>query len=182
MPVPAQTTQATAGTSLSPAPLNGVEQTLRDIKNPVSWLTLGADFRARNEYFDNILTLNPHNPLHEQDYFRFRARVWASVTPFDDVTFNARLADEAREWTRPAGYTAFAGRSGLDLRDGIFDNLNVQWRNVLQQPATLTFGRQDIFPGGRMADGGRNSVRWLLDLLPGRGEVHVRTQRPTHHD
>ena len=144
---PAQTNQGAAGVSAPTPQVNGVERTLQDIKKPVSWLTWGADFRARNEYFDNLLTLNPYHPLHEQDYFRFRGRVWASVTPFEDLSLNARLANEAREWMRPAGYTGFAGQSGMDWRDGIFDNLNVQWRHILAQPASLTVGRQDVFLG-----------------------------------
>ena len=39
--------------------------------------------------------------LHEQDYFRFRARVWTTITPVDDVSLFARLATEPREWMEP---------------------------------------------------------------------------------
>ena len=144
--VVAQTVQSPPSTP-SPIEVSQFDQLLNQIKNPVSWLTWGADLRVRNEYFDNALTLNPHNPLHLQDYFRIRSRIWASVTPWQDLSFNVRLANESREWLKPAGYTTFVGHSGLDLRDGIFDNLNVQWRNVLSQPATVTVGRQDIFLG-----------------------------------
>ena len=77
----AQTAQTTDET-LSP-----VEQSIHDIKNPLSWMTWGGDIRVRNEYFNNGLSLT-ENPkittgfpvpafgqVHEQDYFRFRGRL-----------------------------------------------------------------------------------------------------------
>jgi hypothetical protein len=137
----------TAATAPPPQPLSPTEQTINEIKNPVSWFNWGADFRARNEYFDNILTLTPSNPLHEQDYFRFRARLWGSITPVENLSLNARLATEPREWMRPAGYTPFRGQSGWDWTEGTIDNLNVQWRKILDQPANLIVGRQDILLG-----------------------------------
>lgn len=177
----AQTTQGTASTSAPPPQLSGIEQTIQDLKNPAPWLNWGADFRIRNEYFDNILTLNPYRALHEQDYFRFRARVWASLTPFEDLSFNARLADEAREWLKPAGYTTYAGHSGLDMRDGIFDNLNVQWRHVLQLPATLTVGRQDIFlgDGWLVGDGTPFDGSWTYFLDAARFTYELKDQHTT---
>ena len=159
--------QQLQSTVANPPPvLSPFEQSIQEIKNPVPWLSWGGDLRVRNEYFDNILSLSPHRKqspsasLHEQDYWRFRGRIWASITPVKDISLNVRLANESREWMKPAGYTPYSGHSGLDLRDGIFDTLNLQWRNVLQQPATLTVGRQDIFLG----DG------WLVgDGTPGDG-------------
>src|ERR1019366_3352905 len=95
----AQTTQPSAAASAPPPPaLSSTEQAIKDLKNPVSWMNWGADLRLRNEYFDNLLTLSSHNPIHEQDYFRFRGRVWAGFTPLDDLSVNIRLATEAREW------------------------------------------------------------------------------------
>ena len=120
---------------------------LQQIKQPVSWMNWGGDLRVRNEYFNNLLTLNPNKPLHEQDYFRFRARVWTSLTPMEDLSLNARLSTEPRQWMKPAGYSPYKGRTGLDWTEGLIDGLNVQWKNILQQPATLTLGRQDLFLG-----------------------------------
>lgn len=168
-------------------PSSSVEQSIQDIKQPVPWLSWGTDLRIRDEYFDNILTLTPHrsqNPgaaLHEQDYLRFRARLWASITPFPDLSFNVRLANESREWLRPAGYTVFAGHSGLDLRDGIFDNLNVQWRNILQQPAALTVGRQDIFlgDGWLVGDGTPFDGSWTYFLDAARFTYEFKEQHTT---
>ena len=56
----AQTTQPAAKAS-APAPakpaLSQTEQAIQDIKNPVPWLSWGADLRLRNEYFNNAQTL-----------------------------------------------------------------------------------------------------------------------------
>ena len=122
---------------------------IQKIKQPVPWMNWGGDLRVRNEYFNDLLTLNPNDSknLHEQDYFRIRARVWTSITPVDDVSLNVRLATEPREWMRPAGYSPDKGHSGLDWTEGIFDQLNVQWKNILRQPANITVGRQDILLG-----------------------------------
>jgi hypothetical protein len=144
-----QTNQATA--TETPA-LNSTEQTIQDIKNPTPWLTWGGDFRVRNEYFDDMLTLSPKNKLHEQDMIRFRARIWTSIMPVEDLSLNVRLADEVREWMKPAGYTGMktsstTGREGLDWREGIFDSLNVAYKNIAGLPAAITVGRQDYVPG-----------------------------------
>jgi hypothetical protein len=147
----AQTTQTAAATpapaAAAPPALSSTEQTIKDIKNPVSWMTWGADLRLRNEYFYDLITLNPRANLNEQDYFRFRGRVWTSIMPLEDVSFNARLASEPREWMKPAGYSVYKGHSGLDATEGIVDNLNVRWTNILTLPLSTTVGRQDIFLG-----------------------------------
>jgi hypothetical protein len=195
---PAQTTQPSATASAPPVPApSAAEQMIKDMKNPVSWLSWGGDFRIRNEYFDNALTLtpqqapdtkhpasgtNPTGALHEQDYFRIRGRVWASIKPFEDLSFNARLANESREWMKPAGYTLpFGGHSGLDLRDGIFDNLNVQWRNILNQPVTATVGRQDIFlgDGWLVGDGTPFDGSWTYYLDSARVTIDLKDQHTT---
>ncbi len=166
----AQTAQTPAAAP-PPAQLSATEQMIKDIKNPTSWLNWGADFRARNEYFNNLLTLNRDNPLHEQDYFRFRARLWATVTPVEDLSFAVRLAAEPREWMKEAGYTPMRktptdGRTGLDMREGIIDNLWIEYKNIADLPLTVKVGRQDIIPN-------RDSLAgdgWLLsDGTPGDG-------------
>jgi len=148
----AQSAATSAGKAAAPAPLSPIEQSIKDLKHPVDWLTWGTDLRIRNEYFDDLLTLSPKNKKHEQDYFRVRARLWASITPIEDLSLNARLATEPREWMRPNGYTSYRtpldkGHTGLDMTEGVVDNLNVEWRNILGQPAKLIVGRQDIMIG-----------------------------------
>src|ERR1017187_10357822 len=128
----AQTVQTTtaAAPAAPPPELSSTEQLLKDIKNPLSWMNWGAGLRLRNEYFDNLLTLNPHAKLHEQDYFRFRGRVWTTITPMEDLSLNARLAAESREWMKPAGYSPVKGKVGPDYSEGVIDNLNVEWKSA----------------------------------------------------
>jgi hypothetical protein len=47
----AQTNQTTAAAAAPPPPpqLSSTEQTIKNIKNPVSWMNWGADLRIRNE-------------------------------------------------------------------------------------------------------------------------------------
>ena len=124
-----------------------VEQFIRDTKAPLSWLSWGADVRVRNEYFDNVISLTSAHPLSEQDVIRFRARLWTAVTPVTNVTINARLAAEPREWLKPAFVGSYRGQTGMEWRYGIADSLNVRWTNVLSQPLSITAGRQDIMLG-----------------------------------
>ncbi len=184
---PAQTAQTTA----APPALSSTEQMINDIKNPAPWMNWGGDFRVRDESFDNILTLTPHpgtgpgqNPgatLHQQDYLRFRARVWTTITPMEDLNFNARLTDEAREWLKPAGYTPYRGQSGLDLREGIIDSLNVQWKNIAQQPAKVVVGRQDVFlgDGWLTGDGTPQDGSWTYFLDAARLTYELKDQHTT---
>ncbi|HOX55808.1 MAG TPA: alginate export family protein [Candidatus Paceibacterota bacterium] len=184
----AQTTQATAKAPESAPPtLSSTEQAIHDIKNPTSWLNWGGDFRVRNEYFDNLLTLSRNNPLHEQDYFRFRARLWATVTPLEDLSFSARLAAEPREWMKPAGYTPMSGRQGLDMREGIIDNLWVQYANIAGLPATIKVGRQDVIPGRDslagdgwlLSDGTPSDGSWTYYFDAARFKYELKEQKTT---
>jgi hypothetical protein len=149
----AQTAAPTAGAPLAATPLSPIEQTIQDIKNPFSWLTWGGDFRVRNEYFNNALSLGsgpssePFAGVHSQDYFRYRGRLWTSLEPTEDLSFNVRLAAEPREFMEPSTMDTYFEKSGMQWRYGIIDNLNVKWKQPLDQPVTLTVGRQDIFLG-----------------------------------
>ena len=137
-PSPSATAEASSP-KLSP-----LEQSIQDIKHPVSWLTWGADLRLRNEYYNNAVTHNDTTPLHEQDYFRFRGRIWTAITPIDDLSLNVRLTAEPRNYLDPSDSGVFKNQTGMLWNYGIFDQLNVQWRNVICLPLTLTVGRQDI--------------------------------------
>ena len=126
---------------------DGVEAFIAKAKKPVDWASWGADFRARDEYYDNIVSLSDDDPLHEQNVIRLRPRLWAAVTPLPDVSLNTRLTGEARNWTRDSFVGAYHGKEGMEWRYGIFDNMNAKFTNVLAQPLTITAGRQDIFLG-----------------------------------
>jgi hypothetical protein len=155
----AQTNQTTAtAPAAAPLAMNSTEQMIQDIKNPFSWLNWGADLRLRNEYFNNAFSLtsdqhlgesgsSPFASVHSQDYFRFRGRLWTSITPIEDLSLNARLAAEPRDFMEPGFSDTYFEQSGMQWRYGIIDNLNVQWKKPLALPATLTVGRQDIFLG-----------------------------------
>ena len=170
-------TQGAPGASPAPA-LSPTEQTIYDIKNPFPWMTWGGDFRIRNEYFNDLLTLNPNNRLHEQDYFRFRGRLFTSITPVDDVSLNARLAAEPREWMLPAGYTSYKGNEGMAWYYGIFDAMNVKWNNVASLPMTITVGRQDLFlgDGWLVAEGTPYDGSWTTYIDSARATYNFKEQ------
>jgi hypothetical protein len=145
----AQTSQSTASSTAVP-----VKSTLDQIKNPVLWLTWGGDLRVRNEYFDNALSLTSDRavsplfaPVHEQDYLRFRGRLWTSIAPVEGLSLNVRLTAEPRDFLKTSTMDTFFGNQGMQWRYGILDTLNVQWKKTLNLPVTLTVGRQDIFLG-----------------------------------
>jgi len=156
----AQTTPAAAAAS---QPASPVENWIKDAKNPVSWLTWGGDLRIRNEYYDNIVSLSGGVALHEQDVIRYRGRVWASAVPIQDISLNVRVSAEPREWMKPAFVSAYKGETGMEWRYGVFDVLNLKWTNILQQPLSLTAGRQDVMFG--------DYYDWwlVLDGTPGDG-------------
>lgn len=151
---PAQTTQPAATNPGSTSGLSPIESTLDEVKNPAPWLSWGGDLRIRNEYFDNALSLTTERsvsplfaPVHEQDYFRFRGRLWTSVTPTEGISLNVRLAAEPRDFLKSSTMDTFFEEQGMQWRYGILDTLNLQWRKPLDLPVSVTVGRQDLFLG-----------------------------------
>ncbi len=133
--------------------------------------TWGADVRVRNEYFNNAQSLNEHGVRHEFDYFRFRERIWASLSPtaLTNLSLNARFSGEQREWMKDSTAGAFLGREGFEERYGILDNAYVKYSNIADQPLTLTAGRQDILLGDYynwwlVADGTPGDGSWTFFL------------------
>lgn len=155
--LPGHTQSASISAPALPAPLtaekpaapkpSATQQWIQNVKNPTPWLSWGGDLRIRNEYYDNLISLGNDLPYHEQDVIRFRARLWTAVTPVTNVTVNARLAAEPREWLKPAFVGSYKNQTGMEWRYGIADNLNVKWGNVFEQPLTIVAGRQDIVLG-----------------------------------
>jgi len=157
-------TPSTAGATNPP--VNAFDRWALEMKNPVSWFNWGGDLRIRNEYFNNALTLNDAAVRHEQDYFRFRERIWASVIPATNLSVNARFSGEQREWMKPAYASQFNFREGFEERYGILDSANFKWSNIGDVPLTLTAGRQDMFfgDGWLVADGTPDDGSWTLFL------------------
>jgi hypothetical protein len=145
-PAPGPVQPAPANAPAAPAS-SPFEEWSQRVKHPVDWLTWGMDLRARDEYYNQIVSLVDTDPLAEQNVLRFRGRIWTAITPVTNLTFNARLAAEPRYWTRPAFVNAYRGQEGMEWRYGIFDNLNIKWNQILDQPLSLSAGRQDIALG-----------------------------------
>ena len=148
-PAEASSVMPVAATLAAP-PATAFDNWADEVKNPVGWFSWGGDIRVRNEYFNNAVSLGsgpssgPFAPVHEQDYFRFRGRVWASFFPTNDLTVNVRLAAEPREFMKTSTFDTYFDGTGMQWRYGIIDTLNVQWKQPLDLPATVTVGRQDI--------------------------------------
>jgi hypothetical protein len=163
--------------------LSPTERWIKNVKDPAPWVSWGADLRLRNEYYDNaeVRYSVSGNPLKEQDYFRFRARLWASVKPIEDLSLNVRLATEPREWMRPASYSPFKGHPGLDMTEGMFDNANIQWKNPFGLPAKLTVGRQDLLlgDGWLFGDGTPYDGSWTYYLDAARLTYELAAQKTT---
>jgi hypothetical protein len=119
------------------------------------WLSLGGDFRIREEYYDNAVTLNSSAPNHENNYQRYRWRFGGFVQPIKGLEFNFRISSEPRSYSKPDQFD-----DGLHGDEILFDNLNVTLRNPGGKPITLVIGRQDIAIGNG----------WLvMDGTPGDG-------------
>lgn len=166
----AQTTTA-AGASPAAPPPSAFQEWVKQTKNPTDWLTWGADLRVRDEYYNNSVTLTKSDPgnLNEQNVIRTRARLWTSVTPLTNVSLNARLSAEVRDWTKPSFVGAYRGQTGMEWRYGILDNLNVKMNNLFDQPISVTAGRQDVSFGDfwnwwLVADGTPGDGSWTFFL------------------
>ena len=133
------------------------------------WFELGADLRLRL-YVQKNQKLDKHD--HKSNdwlWHRHRARVWAKISPLEDLSFNIRLMSEPRFWCAPEF------KDSVTHDEAMFDQLNVQWRNAFDLPLTFTLGRQDFSFGegwtlhdGTPLDGGRSTffdaARATLDL------------------
>jgi hypothetical protein len=163
-------TNAPAPAAAPPAPEpSRYDKWEKDVKNPSPHFTWGADLRLRNEYLNNAVSLDINGARHEQDYFRFRERIWASVLPATNMSVNARLAAEQREWMRPSLTSANGNHSGYEGRYGIVDNVNAKWNNIGGTPLSVTAGRQDIQFGEPLnwwlvADGTPGDGSWTFFL------------------
>ncbi len=115
-----------------------------------SKIRAGGDFRLREEHFDNIpIIADPPGVTRggENDYFRFRTRLWAEGDPMENVTLRARVANEFRYWNRP-DMDDKPQRSSWDFPDEwVFDNLYLDVRDLLDKKLDLRIGRQDMIYG-----------------------------------
>ena len=135
----------------------------------VPWLEMGADLRLRSIY-DQGRTLQRRASGHDRFWHRWRGRVWAKVTPLENLEFNIRVVAEPRYYCRPDNL-----ERQLIRHEALFDRLNVKVKNVFGLPVTATVGRQDMKLGngwlvneGTPRDGSRtihfDAVRLTAEL------------------
>ena len=137
-------TVITADAATAPA-----KDPLDQIKQPTDWFKWGADARLRLEGFNNAITLNEQAAGHEWDFFRYRTRVWASISPIPEFSANIRLMWEGRHWQNPVrdeGDSVAATKPEWDNGQLEFDNLNFKL-TLAPLNTTFTVGRQDIILG-----------------------------------
>lgn len=112
-------------------------------QHPVAWMSWGAELRLREEYYNNAGTLSRQKPEPEYNYQRYRTRVWTAVSPWKNLDLNARMTWEFRSYLKPDS------QRGATLDEFIFDDLNLKFKQVFDQPLTLTVGRQNLTFGNR---------------------------------
>lgn len=133
---------------------------------------VGGDFRLRQEAYDYIPVRDGgYARGGENDYFRFRTRLWFELKPAEFISFHTRLLNEVFQHVAPSNSKKSRWPDEL-----VFDQLNVAF-HLLDGDMKWVLGRQDImFPGhhrllgeGTPKDGSRSvymdgvSGRWLLN-------------------
>jgi len=108
----------------------------------------GADLRIRQEVIGNLQQRNGAH-MHDQNYIRYRPRVWGAVKN-EDFKLYVRAADEMRSYTYPHVPNS-------QWPDEIFlDNLYLDLYNLFNDRVDLRIGRQDFFgPNGPLYGAGR---------------------------
>lgn len=123
----------------------------------------GGDERDRWEFFNRIpsrVDVPAYSRNGENDYFRFRTRVWAECDVLTQATVRARIANESRAWIYP-DMSQKPQRSTSEWPDEwVFDNLYLETRDLFDKTLDLRVGRQDLNYG---------NGRVLLDGTPGDG-------------
>lgn len=140
----------------------------------------GADERARWEYFDHIpskVDVPVYSRNGENDYFRFRTRIWSEIDLLPTVTARARIVNESRSWLYP-DMSSKPQRSTAEWPDEwVFDNLYLEARDLLDKHVDLRIGRQELIYGngrvmfdGTPGDGSRtlyfNAVKASVKSIP----------------
>lgn len=96
--------------STNTPPLSAFERFVADSKNPASWLSLGADWRTRNEYMPNTFmakvpptAVNSAGIPFNYDQWRNRMRVWGDIKPLSTFDIGFRIDWENRYVPIPDG-------------------------------------------------------------------------------
>jgi hypothetical protein len=113
-----------------------------------SAIRYGADERIREEYFDSLpVKSGAYTRGGENNYFRFRTRVWGEMDLMENVTLRGRLANEFRIWDKP-DMSARPQASNWEFPDEVvFDTLYLEARDLLDKKLDVRIGRQDLIYG-----------------------------------
>ena len=110
----------------------------------------GGDIRIRETVFDNIpIIADPPGVTRggENNFFRFRTRLWGEVAPVENLSLRVRAVNEFRLWHKPDEPSSLQ-RSNYDFPDEVvFDNLYLDVKNLLGDKLDLRIGRQDMIYG-----------------------------------
>lgn len=150
---------------------------------PAQGFRFGADERVRQEYFDHIPLKSGNNAFARQgenNYFRFRTRLWAEQDVTPDSTLRVRAVNELRSWNHP-DVSLRPQRSTAEWpEEWVFDNLYLDLRKLAGGSLDLRIGRQDLNYGagnviaeGTPGDGSRtmyfNAIKATWKGIPGTG-------------
>ncbi len=142
-------------------PATGAETAATNTFSRLEW-KFGGDFRAREEWLFDVPTAL--GPAADQDYYRFRTRIFTEVADPENWAFRLRLANEVFEYKKPKNSERYHFPDQL-----LVDNLYFELRNLWGDRFNARIGRQDLnlgsdrlFGDGTPADGSRT---WFLDML-----------------
>lgn len=123
----------------------------------------GADERVREEYFDHVpskVDSAAYARGGENNYLRFRTRLWAEQKAGSNLTFRVRTVNEVRSWFYP-DVSSRPQRSTSEWPDEwVLDNLYLEVANLFDNSLDIRVGRQELIYG---------NGRVILDGTPGDG-------------
>jgi len=143
-------------------------------------LRVGGDERIRWELMDQIpskVDVPDYSRGGENDYWRFRTRLWAEYDCLPTVTAKVRIVNESRDWLYP-DMSQKPQKSTSEWPDEwVFDNLYLETRDLLEKTLDLRVGRQELIYGngrvmldGTPGDGSRtlyfNAVKATIKAIP----------------
>ncbi|MFH0965621.1 MAG: alginate export family protein [Planctomycetota bacterium] len=191
---------------VTPGPQDWLKQAREESKvgarRITPWWTWGADLRLRQEYIDNVVDLEDDTDSDQRWFWRLRGRIWSKFGPFfpDETSDKPNgLYGFVRLTTEPRYYEVGAGS---EFKEGIWDNLYLDWQRIGGLPVSVRLGRWDVLYGrgfilldGTPLDGSRtiysdaakvtfhfDSVKTDLDLLYINNEGEQDRLRPIDDD
>jgi len=117
----------------------------KSVKNPVPWLTWGAEQRIRQEYIENGIAIDDDDS-DNINWFRLRTRLWMELGPFfqTDMEQANGLKFFARLGYGPRVINEFPGSDKTQWNEVFVDQLYADWQRIYGLPISAKIGRQDI--------------------------------------